>query len=215
MKPLAYTLGPLDAPDPNGIALTQTPAGGGVQNLTLNGALVAGGVATLDAPRRIGITSAADDSGRVFTVYGTDRYGNTVSEEITGAAIGEAVSQLDYVTITAITVDDNTAGAVEAGTNQIASTPWIPVDTYRNPVNIGMRVDVTGVVNWTIQHTFDPVYTSFGPFPTANHDTMAAQTAGMQGNYAFPVAAFRLVLNTFTNPGTVTLRTIQAGLKGG
>ena len=215
MKPTMLTLGPLDAPDADGIALTQTPAGGGVQNLTLNGALVAGGVATMDAPRRIGITSAADDSGRVFTVYGTDRYGNTVSEEITGAAIGEAVSQLDYVTITAITVDDNTAGALTAGTNQIASTQWVAVDTYRNPVQIGLRVDISGTLECGIEHTFDPVYNSPGPFAVAAHDTLTALAAGAQGNYAFPVAAYRLTLSTYTSPATATLGAIQAGLRGG
>jgi len=46
--------------------------------LTLNRALVSGGVATLDVPRQLLITADANDSARTLTITGTDRYG-TVS----------------------------------------------------------------------------------------------------------------------------------------
>ena len=44
MQPISVTVGPLDAADDNGIAQSQTTAG--AADLTLNGALVSGGVAT-------------------------------------------------------------------------------------------------------------------------------------------------------------------------
>ena len=65
MQPISVTVGPLDAADDNGIAQSQTTAG--AADLTLNGALVSGGVATFDSPRQVIITSAGNDTGVTFT----------------------------------------------------------------------------------------------------------------------------------------------------
>lgn len=216
MKPIQVVLGPLAAADADGICQSQTPAGGGVQSLTINGALASGGVATMDIARRVLLTTAADETARTFTITGTDRYGNTQTESMAGVNATTAYTELDFKTVTSITVDDDTAGAITFGTNTIASSAWIPVDYYRNPINIGMRVDVSsgGSLDWSIQHTEEPVFNSQGPFLVAGHDTLVGQTTSAQGNYAYPIAAFRITLNSWTS-GYVTMGATQAGLLGG
>lgn len=196
----------------NNIATSQKPAAGGVQALTLNGALVSGGVATLDIARRVAIASSADDSARTFVVTGTNRYGDVQTETIKGPAT--TVNTLkDFKTVTSITVDANTAGNLTVGTSGVASSPWIPVD--RNGIrDIGIGCRVSGTANYTIEHTFEDPFrpptsginqvTDFylTPYP---HPTLAAQSSNQFGNYADTVpSAVRLTLNSFTAPGSVS-----------
>ena len=88
------------------------------------------------------------------------------------------------------------------------STGAIVVNTNTNPTNIGFGVIVSGVVNYTVQHTFDdPASTLSTWFP---HPTLASQIASADGNYAFPVTAIRVTVNS--GAGSVTLKAIQAGI---
>ena len=103
-----------DAADVDGVCQSQTPAAGGVQNLTINGAQSSGGVATFTAGRLITIASASDDSARTFTVTGTDVNGNTQTETIAGPAT-TVTGTLYFRTVTQVTVDANTAGAITVG----------------------------------------------------------------------------------------------------
>ena len=70
----------LQTGDPDGIALTQTLASGGAQNLTLaNGAAFSnGGVATLTGGKIVSITSAGNDTGITFTITGKDQEGDAL-----------------------------------------------------------------------------------------------------------------------------------------
>jgi hypothetical protein len=89
----------------------------------------------------------------------------------------------------------------------------IPMNTYATPFNVGFGVKISGAVNYTVQHTFDDVWSStFSPSTATwfSHPTIAAQTAAADGNYAFPVTGIRLVGNA-GNTGTATLCLIQAG----
>jgi hypothetical protein len=76
--------------------------------------LSSGGVATFTAARFITIASAADDSARTFTVTGTDVNGAVQTETIAGPAT--TVTGTSYFrTVTQVTVDDDTAGAITVG----------------------------------------------------------------------------------------------------
>ena len=102
------------AADADGVCQSQTPAAGGEQALTINGAQASGGVATFVAARLITIASASDDSGRTFTVTGTDVNGNAQTETIAGPAT--TVTGTKYFrTVTEVLVDDDTAGAITVG----------------------------------------------------------------------------------------------------
>ena len=59
------------AADPNGVCLTQST--GGAANLSINGALTSGSVATLVPARNATITSGgSSETGKTFTFTGTD-----------------------------------------------------------------------------------------------------------------------------------------------
>ena len=114
MKPIVKTTVAL-SDDDNGISVTQTPAAGGVQNLTITGVLATGGVATMAEAQIITIDSTGNDLGRTFTFTGTDADGHVSSEAVTGANAGAADTVGHYKTITSITTDDDTAAAVIVG----------------------------------------------------------------------------------------------------
>lgn len=109
-----YIAADTTAADADGVCQSQTPAAGGEQNLTINGALSSGGVATFTAARLITIASAADDSARTFTVTGTDVNGVAQTETIAGPAT-TVTGTLYFRTVTQVTVDDDTAGAITVG----------------------------------------------------------------------------------------------------
>lgn len=102
------------AADADGVCQSQTPAAGGSQDLTINGAQASGGVASFDAGRLITIASASDDSGRTFTITGTDVNGDTQSEVIAGPATTVTGTKY-FKTVTTVNVDDDTAGAITVG----------------------------------------------------------------------------------------------------
>ena len=88
------------------------------------------------------------------------------------------------------------------------STSAIVMNTNTNPFNVGFGVIVDGVVDYTVEHTFDDPAVGFSTwFP---HPTIAAQIASADGNYAFPVTGIRLTVNS--GAGTATLKLIQAGI---
>lgn len=94
-----------------------------------------------------------------------------------------------------------------AGSSSVA-----PVDTYRNPFNIGIGVVVSGTVNYTIQHTFDDIQNAAVTPVWFSHPTIAGQTTNQDGNYAFPVRAIKVLVNS--GAGTATATIIQAGMPG-
>jgi len=110
-----YIAADTTAADADGVCQSQTPAGGGEQNLTINGALASGGVATFTAARFITIACAGADDGRTFTITGTDVNGDAQTETIAGADTGTSTGTLYFRTVTQVTVDDDTAGAITVG----------------------------------------------------------------------------------------------------
>jgi archaellum component FlaF (FlaF/FlaG flagellin family) len=88
-----------------------------------------------------------------------------------------------------------------------STTPFV-MNTNTTPFNVGFGVIVTGTVDYTVQHTFDDPAVGFTTwFP---HPTIAAQATNKDGNYAFPVTAIRITVNS--GGGTVTFKLIQAGI---
>jgi hypothetical protein len=90
----------------------------------------------------------------------------------------------------------------------VGSTAPIIMNLNATPFNVGFGVVKTGTVDYTVEHTFDdPTGALSNWFP---HPTVAAEIADADGNYAFPVTAIRLTMNSGT--GTATLKLIQAGI---
>ena len=103
------------AANADGVCESQTPAGGGAQDLTIDGAQASGGVATFTAARFVTITSAGSDDGRTFTVTGTDVTGAAQTETIAGPDTATVTGTLYFRTVTTVSVDDDTAGAITVG----------------------------------------------------------------------------------------------------
>ena len=198
----------LAAADADGIAQTQTPGAAGA--LTLNGAFVTSGVAALGtgrSQRRVLITAVGNDSGRTFTITGTDGYGRVVTETVTGPNATTASSVLNYQTVTSVTVDAATAGAITVGTSGAGESAMRPMNLYQTPVNISLGFTISGTVNYTVQHTFDDPFQTDSGISYFDHSELAAQAAAVDGNYAFPVTGIRVKINSGT--GTVSARLTQ------
>lgn len=224
----------------NNIALSQTPSGS--TPITINGALATAGVATLSSglttiftttggcwQRRILLTCAGADSARSIVVVGTilvDGKSYVIGETIAGSGGTTTQSKNDYTTITSITPDGGAwAGAITIGTSGVASTPWLRFDTdIPNPFAVGIGTTlVSGAVNWTVEHTFDKMIPNAGSGYIANAATYTPNTfpnsgitskaASTDGNYAFPIQAMRLTVNS--GAGVVLCQAGQTQVPGG
>lgn len=215
MLPRTVTVGPLAAASANNIATSQTPAGAG--DLTLNGARVVAGVAILDTARRVLFTPAGAEAGNgtVWTVYGTDWNGNSISEAVAGVNNpSTAYTLYDYKTVTRIAVNKAQAGAVTVGTNTIASSRPIFLDNWA-PAPTSLQVTVSGTVNYTVRQSLDNPNTISGGFPAVtwvNHPdaSLVAVTATAQGNYAYLPQIVQLVVNSGTGTAVMTVNQADA-----
>jgi hypothetical protein len=195
------------------IALSQGPVTGA---FTINGSLATGGVATLDVPRRVLITSAGNDSGITFTVTGTGANGLALSEVLTGGNATGVYTNHDFATVTGISSSAATASTVEAGTNGVGSSIPVIVDTIVNPANYGVAVTVTGTVTYTVEMSYD----DFAPLFDLNANTPTwfpasgfnSQTSNQNGNIVGPCTMIRLTVNSGT--GTVSMKLIKPLIAG-
>jgi hypothetical protein len=213
------------------VCASQTPLAGG--NLTINGGSATGGVATLDTQRVILLSFASSETGRTFVVYGTDDGGTRIQESVAGAA-STAVTTQSFKTVTRITIDAASAGAITVGTNGVGATPWQIISNAVSPVNLGIGVTVSGTVDFTWQYTFeDPSGTWPNPatqttsgyvdagqpntltkFPTAwPLSALAAKSANTDSSMTTPIYAWRLQINS--GSGSAQAVVVQAGIQGG
>lgn len=146
----------LAAASANNISLSQTPGGAG--NLTITGAAATAGIATLDVPRRVLISTAGNDVARSFTVYGSGLGGYPISEIVTAIPNTTSKATLqDFLKVTRVSVDAATAGAITVGTNGAGSTKWVPIDHFRASFAIGLMGHlVSGAVTFQPEFTLDP-----------------------------------------------------------
>lgn len=174
----------------NGIATSQSLSGAG--NLTLNGSLVSGGVATFDVARRVGISSVGDDRAVVWTITGTDRYSRAQTEVIQGVMGATAQSTRDFLTVTQIAGSAATAGNVTAGsTTTGSSVPYI-IDYFATTANYSAVVSNLGGSTWSLEFSNDDLSPSYDlstvtptwVSPTAFTGISATTTSGIiQGPY--------------------------------
>ncbi len=92
------------------------------------------------------------------------------------------------------------------------SSAAIPLDHYQTPFNVGIGVVVNGSVNYTIQHTIDNVQDATVTPTWFSHPSLAGLAANADGNYAFPVTAVKILVNS--GAGTATATIVQAGMPG-
>jgi len=107
--------------DTDYLSVTASPGSAG--DLTLVGA-------PLDIPRKVTITSPDNNAAKNFTVEGTDRDDNVITDTgIAGPNVGTVSSPKFYKTVTRIAID--AAGSnISAGIGEVDAKPLI--DAYNN-----------------------------------------------------------------------------------
>ena len=213
MQPRTVTVGPLTAGVADAIAASQTPLAAGF--LDLDGATVVEGVAVLDAARRLLFTPAGAEgtNDTVWTVYGTDWNGNTIQETVAGVNNPATASTLyDYKTVTAIAVNKAQDGAIQVGTDGVASSRPVFLDTFA-PAPTAIQVSVTGSVNYTVRQSVQDPNQLSGGYPALTWEdhpdsALVGASTSAQGNYAYLPAVTQVVLNS--GDGSVSFTVIQA-----
>lgn len=191
-----------------------------VTSVTVSGSTAAAvtvgtnGVATLASAgmaRQVLLTFGTSDVGNTYTITGTNAGGFPITDTIAGAAT-TGVSTKHFQTVTKITAATASAGTVTAGTNGVGSSEFVSLNYHAQPVNISVAAVVSGTINYTVQWTYDDPNKVT---PTWWDDATAASKAANQvTTMNDPVFGSRVLVNSFTAPGSVTTTYIQAGLIG-
>lgn len=209
MRPIIITAGPLASASATNIRTASPVAGAGA--VTLNGSLVTGGIAVLDNPRRVLITSGGNDSGITFTLTGKNSAGDTLTEVVAGTNGSSAYSVLDYKQLTSVVASGASAGNVSIGTNGVGGSPWVMLDPWAFP-GVALQLTVSGTVNYTVQQTLDDPNDPTSPVAAASvtwvdsADTnVVAATSTQQTNYAFAPRYVRVRINSGTGSVTATI----------
>jgi len=119
----------LIANDPDGVSASASISlSSGVASATIGGALAAGGAVNFtthagsEQPRKVTITAGGNESGRTFTVTGTDYLGSAQVEAITGPNNATVSTTKYFNTVTSVTVSTPTQVIVKAGGDESGRT---------------------------------------------------------------------------------------------
>lgn len=212
MRNVITTAGPFTAASATAVCASQTPT----TSFTINGGSASGGVATLDTARRILFTPVGNESANTFTITGTALNGTPQTEVIAGKNATTFYTNLDFLTVTSITLANAAANAITVGTNTIASSPWIRMDDYAN-AQVSIGTYTTGTINYTIQGAYldpnSPNYTIAPynvPWISSTDSGAVGQTAAIQTSYTIAPTFIRVLVNSGT--GTVAASITQYGM---
>jgi hypothetical protein len=209
----------LAASSVNAISLAQALAGAG--NLTLNGASVSGGVATLDTQRRISLLSSGNDSGLTWTISGTNGAGAAISQSIPGGNAVAVATSLDFLTVTKIASSGAVAGTVQVGSNSTGASAWQIPNFHLSPFELAIGLQLlSGAATFGIEVSYDdvraplPIYAP--PLVTIPSPVGWPGLTGLNGNAQglinAPVQAWRLLVTAGT--GLVEATGTQSGISG-
>ena len=199
-----------DALVANSICLSQTPAVAG--NLTLTATAATGWT----NGHLITFTSVGDISARVFTIYGTDSDGLSITDTVTGVNTTGTTTKY-FKTVTRVAVDALCAFALTVGNNTLTASAIIIPDVHISPFQIGAQLEFSGTATAKLQYSINnPDSISKVWFDDAVITGKSAsyynQFTALSGVFNPPVQCFRVV-NTAWTSGTTTLRILQAGLQ--
>jgi len=109
--------------DPNGLFSEDSGPVTGSKDFTLDGALVTGGVATFATPRGVQIINAGASTSKI-TFYGTDQYGELMSEELLSNGNNIVLGKKAFKKITRVATDTDTTAALDAGDSDVLGLPF-------------------------------------------------------------------------------------------
>lgn len=218
MRPIQKVID-IAAADANGVAEAQTPADG--VDLTLDGVLVSGGVATFAYPTYVTLTSGDDLSATTFTVIGTGVTPNTsgsvyLTETITGPNNDTVTTTNKFVTVTAVevstastyTIEEVEVGGAAVG---IGDGPWWPLDIY-NPnqvTTISCNILASGSATYSVQYTNeDPFDTSITQLAVA-HPAIALTSASTDQTASTTTLMRAVRVNVASGSGQLRVTVVQ------
>lgn len=178
MTTALISLGAPDTADPDGVCEAQSGAAGA---LTLDGALVSGGVATFDVPRNVVVDSGGADTA-TLTITGTDEYGVTITEDITLNGSTAVPGKKAFKTVTSVVSDATISNGAFVGTGDVLGLPVHLADT-----------------GYVIAELEDGAAASAGTIVAADNSDASATTGDVRGTYdpnsaADGSAAFQLIV---------------------
>ena len=195
--------------DADGICVSQKPTV--AANLTIAGDHASGGVATMPVatsgsnqvdpiPRHVSITSASDESGDTFTITGTDRWNNALSEEIAGPGATTVTTTANFKTVTQVATDGAATGNITVGSADEADTVLIVTDSYSEPityaVDLSASADLTSEFKYTVSDVFDESFSA----ETANYIAdLGASNGDYDGTSSGPITGCRFEITNWTS----------------
>jgi hypothetical protein len=219
MRPIQKTLSFQEA-DAESVASEQTPADG--SNLTIDGTLASGGVATFYEATTLDFSSADDLSDIVFTVIGTTDNGLTISEDVVGPNNATVSTTLSYKTVTEIEVATSSTYTTEEiavgnpnstsfseGETPTVTTAWWPLDIY-NPTQVTTIScnELAGAVTYSVEFTNeDPFDTSITQLAAAH--PAVALTNATSSQTASTEVLMRAVRVVATGSGSLRVTVVQ------
>lgn len=160
--------------------------------------------------------TATNHSAKTVTLTGTDADGNSQTETMALPAGSVDVTSTKYFKTLTTVVPSATIGSdtMDIGwTDDVVSPTWIP-DYKQNIFSVSIGCDISGTINYDIQHTFDNCFDSSVAYSDRtwfDHASLAAKTADADGNYAAPVRGIRILINSLSSGATIKVTLIQGG----
>lgn len=209
-RPTTQTI-TLSAAVGNAVCASQTPGGAGA--LTINGANASGGVYTApnSTPRHITITSGSNESAKTFTITGTDRNGQVISTSTTGPNATTKTIAINFNTITGISIDAASVGAITVGFAVAADTAWIPLDRYSAPeIGLGAVLSTDAGMTFTLQTTNADLQASGfkETDATAINNPAFALNGSLNSTVSLVASGIRFAISGWTG-GTATFTVLQ------
>ena len=158
------------------------------------------------------LTSAANISAITLTVTGTDADGHTQTEAIVGPNATTVTGTKHFLTISGIAASSTLgANTMDVGISPVSVSQTVPLNWRENPFSVSLFVDISGTINYSVQHTFANVYATADPAQGTwvAHSSVASKTADADGNYAFPVMGTRVIVNSVTGGATLAYTILQ------
>jgi hypothetical protein len=214
MRPIQQVIN-ITAATTNGVATSQTPADG--VDLTINGSLASGGIATPVYPTYITLASTSNLSTVTFTVCGYSEANVYQTEAITGPNNATVTTTNKFKTVTAInvatastfTTEKVIAGSAAVG---IGNGDWWPLDIYTptQDTTISCNILGAGSATYSVEYTNEDIWNLSASNVLAVAHPVAALTGASTDQTAFTSQIMRAVrVNVASGSGQLRVTVVQ------
>jgi hypothetical protein len=158
--------------------------------------------------------SATDHSAKTLVITGTDSDGRAQTETINLPNGAVAVTTTKYFkSIISPLVPSSTIGAdtMNIGFAAPSFGPTYIIDFKKNPISIGLAVNITGTINYSLQWTHQNPFTTLAPAWQVAASPFSGATASQNAILTNPALAVRLIVSSVTNGATAAFSVVQGG----